>query len=107
MFSTTYGKTYVWVEKDAFRVLICPQIEETECKLAWGVYVHSVSLAVFDLLTGKLISSKENISGSVWHFLVKVNDEFFSLSVLIKAGHLSERCDLARAKTPFDSGVSL
>lgn len=69
--------------------------------------MHSGSLAVFDLLIGKLLSAKQNVYGGVWHFLAKVNDEFFSLDVLIKAGHLSERYDLARPKTPFNSGVFL
>lgn len=69
--------------------------------------MYSGSLAVFDLLIGKLTSAKLNIDGSVWHFLAKVNDGFFSLDVLIKAGHLSERYDLARAKAPFNSRVSL
>jgi len=69
--------------------------------------VHSGSLAVFGLLIGKLMSAKQNIYGSVRQFLARVNDAFFSLDVLIKGGHLSERYDLARAKTPFNSGVVL
>lgn len=69
--------------------------------------MRSRSLAVFNLLIGKLTTAKQNIYGSVWYFLAKVNDEFFSLDVLIKAGHFSESYDLARANTPFNSGIFL
>ena len=100
MISTSYRRTCVSVEKHAFRMIICPQVYETEYKLAYEAYMHSGSLAVFDLLIGKLMSANQNIHGSVWHFLAQVNDELFSLDVLIKAGHLSERYDLARVKTP-------
>lgn len=50
------------------------------------------------------MSAEQNVCGSVWHFLAKVNDEF-SLDLLIKAGHLSGRDGVARAKAPFNSEV--
>lgn len=54
-------RTRVSVEKHAFSTVIHAQVYESELKLAWGVYMHSGSLAVFDFLVGKFVCRAERL----------------------------------------------
>lgn len=54
-------RTRVSVGKHAFSAVIPAQVYESELKLAWGVFVHSGSLAGFDFLVGKFVCRTEHL----------------------------------------------